>query len=305
MEKKKLLNHNLSKMLFLGLFLLMVFPVMAQENPKVAARTAERYMQEAEAAKTEDDMASAEAFYRKAIATDPSNAEAKYNLGNLYYEKEIAGQAVERHGQAAKVTEKKSLKHDSFHNRGNAFMKQKKYKEAVEAYKNSLRNNPSDDQTRYNLALAKKMLEEEQKKGGGDDNKDQKKEQNKDKQDQNKDQQDKKDQQGDKGEKEKSDDGKPQDEKDKGGEKQDQDKKEGQDKKDDEGEPKNKDQQQQDKGGDKQEEQQKQPQPRPGQLSPQQVKNLLEAMGNEEKKIQDKINAQKVKGVKTQTEKDW
>ena len=39
MEKKKLLNHNLSKMLFLGLFLLMVFPVMAQENPKEAART--------------------------------------------------------------------------------------------------------------------------------------------------------------------------------------------------------------------------------------------------------------------------
>lgn len=304
MEKNFFKNYNLPKMLFLSLFLLMVFPVMAQEEPEVAARTAQRYMQEAEEARTEGDIASAEAFYRKAIATDPSNAEAKYNLGNLYYEKEITGQAVERHGQAAKVTEKKSLKHDSFHNRGNAFMRQKKYKEAVEAYKNSLRNNPSDDQTRYNLALAKKMLEEEQKKGGGDKNQDQKKEQNKDKQDQNKDQQDKKDQKGDQGEKEKSEDGKPQDEKDKGGEKQDQDKKEGEDKKDDEGKPQNKDQKQQ-QGGDKKDEQQKQPQPRPGQLSPQQVKNLLEAMGNEEKKIQDKINAQKVKGAKTQNEKDW
>ena len=305
MQKKTLLKYQVSKMLFLGILLLPVCTVSAQDDPEVAARTAKRYMQEAEAAKAEDDMASAEAFYRKAIATDPSNAEAKFNLGNLYYEKEITGQAVERHGQAAKVTESKGLKHDSFHNRGNAFMKEKKYKEAIEAYKNSLRNNPSDDQTRYNLALAKKMLEEEQKKGGGDDNKDQNKDQNKDKQDQNKDQQDKKDQQGDQGEKEKSDDGKPQDEKDKGGEKEDQDKKEGEDKKDDEGKPRNKDEQQQEQGGDKKEEQQKQPQPRPGQLSPQQVKNLLEAMGNEEKKIQDKINAQKVKGAKTKTEKDW
>lgn len=304
MQKKVLQKHQVSKMLFLSLFLMSFSALQAQEDPKVAARTAQRYMQEAEAARAEDDLASAEAFYRKAIATDPSNAEAKYNLGNLYYDEEIAGQAVERHGQAANVTEKKSLKHDAFHNRGNAFMKQKKYKEAIEAYKNSLRNNPGDDQTRYNLALAKKMLEEQQK-NGGDKNQDQKKDQNKDKQDQNKDQQDKKDQQGDQGEKEKNDEGKPQDEKDKGGEKQDQDKKEGQDKKDDEGKPQNKDQQQQDKGGEKKDEQQKQPQPQPGQLSPQQVKNLLEAMGNEEKKIQDKINAQKVKGAKTRTEKDW
>ena len=295
MKMKKIFSekYNLSKMAFLTLLLFGSFEINAQEDPKEVARDAKKYMQQAEEAMSDNDAASAEAYYRKAIAIDPANAEARYNLGNLYYNKDINQQAVERHGQAANVTEKKPLKHDSFHNRGNAFMKEKKYQEAVDAYKNSLRNNPADDETRYNLALAKKLLEEEKKKGGGDDKN------NKDKQDQNKDQkQDKKDQKGDEGEKEKNDDGKPED---KGGEEDKKDKKEGQDKKEDEGEPKKEENK---KEGDKQDQQQ-QPQPKPGQLSPQQIKNLLEAMGNEEKKIQEKINAKKAKGVKTPTEKDW
>lgn len=289
-----MLKNSFLKMTFLSVFLLGTLTITAQEDAEVASKVAKKYMQEAEEALADNDMASAEAYYRKAIAKDPANAEARYNLGNLYYNKEINTEAVERHGQAANVAEAKPLKHDSFHNRGNAFMKQKKYKEAVEAYKNSLRNNPKDEETRYNLALAKKMMEEEEKKGGGGD---------KDQQDENKDQKkDQKDQQGDEGEKEKNEDGKPQD--NQGGEKENEDKKEGEDKKDNEGKPK--DQDKQDKGEkQKQEQEQKQPQPRPGQLSPQQVKNLLEAMGNEEKKVQEKINAEKAKGVKTQTEKDW
>ena len=293
MKKRISENKYLSKMSFLTLLLFSVLQLTAQEKPEEAVQNAKKFMQEAEEALAENDPASAEAYYRKAIAVDPANAEARYNLGNLYYTKDITRQAVERHGQAATVTDKKPLKHDSFHNRGNAFMKEKKYQEAVEAYKNSLRNNPADDETRYNLALAKKLLEEEKKKGGGD-NKDQK-----DKQDQNKDQkQDNKDQKGDQGEKEKNEDGKPED---KGEEEDKKEKKEGEDKKDDKGDPKKQEDQQK---GDKKEEQ-KQPQPQPGQLSPQQVKNLLEAMGNEEKKIQDKINAEKAKGVKRPTEKDW
>ena len=44
---------------------------------------------------------------------------------------------------------------------------------------------------------------------------------------------------------------------------------------------------------------------KPGQLSPEQVKSLLEAMNNQEKKVQDKINAKKVKGKPVKTKKDW
>ena len=155
-------------------------------------------------------------------------------------------------------------------------MQNKKCKEAVEAYKNALRNNPSDDETRYNLSVAKICAEEQQKQE--DQNKDDKKDQ--DKKDENKEDQDKKDNKDKEGENK-------EDKKDEG----DQEKKEGEDEKDEDGKPKD---EKKDKGKgdeDKKKEQQK-PQPQPGQLSPQQIKNLLEAMNNQEQKVQEKMNAE-------------
>ena len=241
----------------------------------------------------ENDFASAEASYREAVSKSPNNVTAKYNMANMYYTKEKTSQAAERYKQAASVAETKDAKHEVFHNLGNSYMKQKKYQEAVEAYKNALRNNPTDDETRYNLALAKKMLEkqkEDNKGGGGDDDK---KDQDKNQDDKNKDNGDKGDQDKDKNEGDKKED--------QGGDKKD-DKQKEPEKPDDEGKPKDQ-KDKQDQRGDKQPEEQQQPQQ--GQLSPQQIKSLLEAMNNEEKKVQDKINAQKAKGAKTRTEKDW
>ena len=291
---ERIFRTYLSKMMFFGFLFSFPFTGFAQDDPEAASKAARKYMQEAEAALSDNDPATAEAYYRKAIAKDPENAEAKYNLGNLYYNKEITSQALERHRSAATTAEEKPLKHDAFHNQGNAYMKQKKYSEAVEAYKQSLRNNPKDDETRYNLALAKKMLEEEQKQGGGGDSKE------KDQQDQQK-QQDQQNEQDGEGEKEQSEDGKPDNKE--GGDKKEDENKEGEQKKDNAGQPDDKEQQKEEQP--KEGEQPKQPQQRPGQLSPHQVKNLLEAMGNEEKKVQERINAKKAKGVPVQTEKDW
>ncbi|MGB1371092.1 MAG: aerotolerance regulator BatC, partial [Flavobacteriaceae bacterium] len=47
------------------------------------------------------------------------------------------------------------------------------------------------------------------------------------------------------------------------------------------------------------------PENQQGKLSPQQIKNLLEAMNNEENKVQEKMNASKTKGIKVETDKDW
>jgi tetratricopeptide (TPR) repeat protein len=263
---------------------LLVFFSFAQEKEQLRAlKKANNYVYEGNELLNEDDFVSAEMEYRKAISEQSNNVAGIYNLGNSYYKKGNFEEALYRHEQVAKSSISKVEKHKAFHNIGNILMQNKKCKEAVEAFKNALRNNPSDDETRYNLGLAKECAEQQK-----DDQKDD------DKKDDKKDTQDKKDKK-----KDKEGDNK-EDKKDKGNK----DKKDEQDKKDEEGKPKD---EKKDKGkGDEDKKKDKQkPKPQPGQLSPQQIKNLLEAMNNQEQKVQEKINAKKEKGVKIKTEKDW
>lgn len=272
-------------MVFLAFFFLNLSSAQSlqEENKKIEKQT-NKLLRSAQEDLAENDFASAEASYRQAVSKSPENVKARYNMANMYYGKEKPAQAVTRLRQAAKIAETKEDKHKIFHNLGNSFMEQKKYAEAVDAYKDALRNNPKDEETRYNYALAKKMLEEEEQSGGGDDDKEQ--------EDQEKEDQEK----GDEGEQE-QDNQEGEDKEDKGG-----------DPKDEPGQPEDKDengkQEPKEEGDDKPAEQQPQP-PRQGQLSPEQIKSLLEAMNNEEKKVQDKINAEKARGVKTRTDKDW
>ncbi len=230
----------------------------------------------------EEDYVSAEMEYRKAISELPNHVVGTYNLGSSYYNTGNFDEALYRLEQVVKSATSKKEKHKAFHNIGNILVKNKKCKEAVEAYKNALRNNPSDDETRYNLGIAKACAEQQQDQQDQDNQENDEKEEDQEKEEE-------KDQEGDNKE----------DQKDEG----EKDKKEGEDQEDEEGKP---DEEKEDKGeGEKEEKEQKQPQPKPGQLSPQQIKNLLEAMNNQEQKVQEKINAEKTKGVKLQTEKDW
>lgn len=232
----------------------------------------------------EDRFVNAEAKYRRAISRSNENSVAPYNLGNALYNRESYTEAFGRFKQAGETAPDKSGKHNAFHNMGNVFMKNKEYEKAVEAYKEALRNNPTDEETRYNLALAKEMLKKQQNEDKK--NEDQKDE---DKKEENKDQKD----EGDK------------EDENKDKQKQDQQKDQG-----DQGDQKN----EENKQGEEDDKQEQQPQspeegeaqpPRPNQLSPQQIQNLLEAMQNEERKVQEKLDAQNVKGVPTKTKKDW
>ena len=284
------INNNIfysegsKKLKLLSVFILMfssLVSVMAQEKEDRDIIESKKLLSDASLEMKNGNFPLAEADYRKAISLNPKDEIGKYNLGTAYYNKEMNANAMQRFLQAASVASNKTEKHKAFHNLGNTFMNDKKYKEAVETYKNALRNNPTDDETRYNLALAKKMLEEEQKKGGDDED-------NKDKD--NKENQNNKDNKDNKDNKE-GDDGDEKEDKDKGDEKDD--KKEG-DEKEDKGNPEQ-----------PKEEKKDRKQPVPGKLSTQQIKNLLEAMNNEEKKVQDKINAEKQKGIKIKNSKDW
>lgn len=238
----------------------------------------------------------AEADYRISQSKNPTNPQSMYNLGNAIYRQGKPSEAMYAYFDAIEKAETKKDKHRAYHNLGNMFMEQKDYQTAVEAYRNALRNDPYDEETRYNFALAKEMLKnnppqnQNQNEDKNDENKDQNKDQNDKNQDKNqsgnnKDDKNKKPE--DKGNDPKKDKG--DDQKDKGG-------KEDKDKQDDKG---------QNKPGDGQQGDQDQ---KPQQASPskQRMENLLDAMNNEEKKVQDKINAEKVKGVpRNREEKDW
>lgn len=273
------------------------FVSFAQEEEKAreqALDESKNLTWEANKELSEDNFVEAEVDYRKAIAKSEENSAAPYNLANAYYAKETYSEAFGRYKQAGELATDKADKHRAYHNMGNVFMKRKDYQKAVEAYKEALRNDPKDEETRYNLALAKKMLEKEQEQN--DQNED-----NKDQEDKN---EDNKDENEDKKDGDNKEENQDQDKKDEGDKGDEGDKNEEQKDENKEGEGDEKEEQKkQPEEGDKPQEQQQQP--RPNQLSKQQVQNLLEAMQNEEKKVQEKIDAKKVKGVKVKNEKDW
>lgn len=210
----------------------------------------------------EKKYADAEADYRISDSKNRKQATPSYNLGNAIYRQNQSTEAQFHYRQALKNAKTRTEKHKAFHNLGNTYMNAKDYGNAVEAYKNALRNNPADEETRYNYALAKKYLKDNPPKKDGDKNKD--------------------DSQNKKEDKNKDKDNEKKDGKDKEKDKKDGDK----DQKD-----------QKDKNG--------QPKPNPGGIPKQRVNNLLEAVQNEEKKVQDKVNKQKVQLAPKKTDKDW
>jgi len=283
-------NMYISRLKTLCIYLVFNFgtSIIAQEvnnEKQKILKESKGFLSKANYEMENDNFSLAEATYREAIAINPEEDTGKYNLGIAYYDKEMNDVAMSRFKQAAAVADTKSDKHKVFHNLGNTFMNEKLYKEAVESYKNALRNNPKDEETRYNYALAKELLEEQEKNSGGDDNKENQENQ------EDKQEEEKKENQDNKNNKKNKEDGDQKNEQNKGEEEQD--KKEG-----NENENKGKPEDPKDN------KQQQQP-TEPGKLSPQQVKNLLEAMNNEEKKVQEKINAKKQKGTKVKPEKDW
>ncbi|MDR2622456.1 MAG: tetratricopeptide repeat protein [Dysgonamonadaceae bacterium] len=134
----------------------------------------------------------AEIAYRKALEVNARSTDAAYNLGNSLYKQSKFQEAMQQYEAALSQEKDKNLAAADWHNVGNIFMSNKDYSKSIEAYKKSLRLNPNDDETRYNLALAQKLLENQQQQDNQDQNKD------KDKQEQNKDEQQKQEQQQDK-----------------------------------------------------------------------------------------------------------
>lgn len=228
------------------LLLIACFQGIAQEDKKYIRKGNNLYEKE--------DFVGAEENYLKALEKNNQSTKADFNLGDAFYKQKKFAEAAQQFQKVAEKTTDKELKANAYHNLGNSLLQAEKYQESVNAYKQSLKINPTDDETRYNLAYAKKMLQQQQQQ------------ENKDK------------------DKDKKDEDKKEDKKD-------------QEKKDQE----NKDKSDEKKEGDKNKEQQ----PQPNQLSKQEAKQMLDALNNQEKKVQAKLKKKKENTQKLNIEKDW
>ena len=173
-----------SKYILFAVFLLATVGVSAQKAERDYIRKGNRLL-------NDSVFVDAEVNYRKDLEANPKSTVSMYNLGNTLSQQQKFQDAMEQYVSASKIEKDKMKLAHIYHNMGVLFQAGKDYAKAVDAYKMSLRNNPADHETRYNLALAQKMLKDQQNQQNQDQNQDQNKDQQKQdqKQDQNKDKQ--------------------------------------------------------------------------------------------------------------------
>jgi len=168
------------KVLILILLLLNVISLSAQVERKFIRRGTLEY--------GDEKFVDSENNYRKALNKDDKSFEARFNLADALYKQKKLDEALKEFELLNQTESDPSRIAKINHNIGNIRFAQQKYDESIEAYKKSLRNNPNDNETRYNLIAAQKM------KDNKDQNKqDQQKQQQE--QDQKKQEQQKQDQQ--------------------------------------------------------------------------------------------------------------
>ena len=279
-------NRRVGKNMFMvGLLLMLTAGSAFAQTDRKEVRKGNRFFKD-------ENYKGAEVEYRKALIKDSLSVAGNYNLANVLMLQDDAANAeliyakvgdtiskmpqqVDWKKGSVKVA-KNDVAPDYYHNLGNSLLAQKRYAEAVDAYKNALRRNPSDAQTRENYIYAKKKMEDQQ-------NQDQQQQQNQDQQNQQ-DQQQNQDQ--NQNQNQNQDQNKD----------QNQDNKDNQDKKENKDNPDKKDQPQ---------DQQQQPQNEP-KITPQAAEQMLQAMQEKENQTQEKVKEEKAKLLKSkQKEKNW
>jgi len=222
----------------------------------------------------EGDYSEAEVQFRKAGDINQESFEAGFNTGAALYGQEKyeetfkAYESLVEESQGALEEDPETLAH-IWHNMGNSLLESQQYGPSIEAYKNSLRLNPDDFDTKYNLAYARKKLKEQQQQ-----------------QKQQQDQKGENNQQKDQEQQEKQ---------------QDQEKGQGDQNKDDQLE--NEDPREQSQQEQTEQEEQQQPQPR--EISKEDAERMLKAIQQQEKDVKDKVDRKKAAAAKVKTKKDW
>jgi len=251
-----------------GLILVfMANSVTAQDNVK-----SDKTIRQGNKLYKEKNYDAAELKYSEALEEIPTSEKCLFNQGSTYYQQEKFEEALQNFEITAEMFEDPVRKANAYHNIGNTWFKSQDLEKSIEAYKNALRLNPGDEDTRYNLAFAQNMLQQQNPQ-----NQDQQQQEQEEEKEKNQEQQQ---QQG---------------ENEQGQQEQDQ-------------QQQDQEQQQQESGeqqGEDADEQNGQPVPQPSRLSKEEVQRILEALAIDENKVQEKIIKKKTKSNTLKIEKDW
>jgi hypothetical protein len=267
-------NDFKMRRLYFILLLVTISCIAFGQNERKHVRSGNRLFMEAVRDTTKIDslkFSEAETEYLKALEKRPDDLQWQFNMADALYKQQRFEEAEQKFTELTEKMEEPIKRSRANHNLGNTQLMQQKLDESIESYKKALRDNPSDLETKYNLAYAQmlkdqKEKQEQQQQQNQDQNQDQDKDQNKDQdQDQDKDNQDKN--------------------KDQNKDQQNQDQNQ------------NKDQQNKDQ------QQQQQPQ---NKISKKDAEQLLKALQNDERDIQDKVKKEKAaKAKRSKSEKEW
>lgn len=121
----------------------------------------------------------AETYYRKAVVRNPKDAVAHFNLGNALLRQRNPKDAAAEYENVIKRTKNPVFLAKANHNLGVIMQSQKQYGEAIKCYEDALRNNPKDDESRYNLALCRHLQKNQKQENKSNDQNRQEKDKNK------------------------------------------------------------------------------------------------------------------------------
>jgi len=177
----KVLTNSIGKMLFLAFIATSFFIALpknsqGQSDHKLLKRGNKDYQNK--------EYQKAEANFLKSLEKNPQNQRAAYNLGNALYRQGRFDEAANIFEGLANSTTNEPLKAQAFHNLGNSQLQKEDFQGSVKSYKEALKINPEDEDTRYNLAYALKKIQQQQQQQNKDDNKNENKDKDKEKQEQ-------------------------------------------------------------------------------------------------------------------------
>lgn len=172
-------------------YIIVTMAFLLASATNAAAQTDRNLIRQGNRAFKTQKWAAAETQYRKAISKNQKNPQAIYNLGCALLMQQKDSLAMVQFGNAAQLEPNRLRRSKSYHNMGVVMQNHREYAQAIEYYKMALRCNPQDNETRYNLALCKKLLKNNPQNQNNKDKNNKDKNKDKNKKDQNKNDQNK------------------------------------------------------------------------------------------------------------------